>query len=60
MVRKRWGTLRWAMDARVAITMQPRETPAHRKDSVKKREMKVNPAPTREKEMNKTRGGSGS
>jgi hypothetical protein len=60
MVINRRGTLRWAMDARVAMIMHPRDTPDHRNDSGKKREMKVSPAPTREKEMKRTRGASGS
>jgi len=56
MVRNRWGTLRWAMEAKVASTIQPKETPDHRSDSGKKTETRESPAATLEKKMKRIRG----
>jgi hypothetical protein len=48
------------MEAKVASIIQPNEIPVQRIESGKKRETSENPAATLEKEINKTRGKSGS
>jgi len=59
IVRNLWGALRWAIEARVARIIHPRETPDHSVDSGKKTETHERPAATLEKEIKRTRGRSG-
>jgi hypothetical protein len=59
IVRNLWGALRWAIEARVARIMHPRETPDHSVDSGKKTKINESPAATLENEMKRTRGRSG-
>jgi hypothetical protein len=60
IVKKRKGTLRWEMEARVATIMHPRATDVHRRDSIKKTESIERPAATLEKEIKRISGMSGS